>query len=248
MFNNDDDDFHPSLRNLSRWEFDFDIPEPDGMLASNVVTSISNAWSKGVLIDDAGRLWVQTDKLHTILRTSTNQAAYLVNLITNHNRRRFRVGNQEVGCVCSSEVARLLDELIQNPGTLTQRTYGQYSWELYSAMRDHPEVDRIVALHVDRVNALLPTLKKKRIQEFGIKNDELTLHPLRRGSQFSHIRGKRAYPHYATEVWNGLVINEDTHTVITRKKALDEEHLLDLCEEFGWSNAWYPHFAKALPE
>ncbi|NEW60983.1 hypothetical protein GSY74_06765 [Sulfurovum sp. bin170] len=40
--------------------------------------SISNAWEEYAVFDDFGRVWIISDKIHVLLRTSKENAKYIV--------------------------------------------------------------------------------------------------------------------------------------------------------------------------
>lgn len=229
-------------------DLNIDLPSGPDLLNTRHLHAIREAWTNGVVLDTTGHIWIRSDRLHTVLRTNRASAAYLIGGMQDRFKQTFSIGGERVQCVSGIEVATALDETIQSPGSLTQRAYAQYSSLLYITLRDHPEVTHIIGLNMERVNRLLPTLKNRRIDAYGVTSDELTLEPLRRNSQFSHIRGKRVYPHYALEIWNGLIVNVETHNVITGRGILDENGLLELCVEMGWDDSWAADFGARLPE
>ena len=45
-------------------------------------------------------------------------------------------------------------------------------------------------------------------------------------------------------MWNGLIVNKDTHFIITQEGVNDEEELYKLCYEKGWNTDWYETLLK----
>lgn len=232
-------------------ELKIQLPSGSRLLDVGTLNGIRNAWHFGTIVDNIGQIWVRGDKLHTILRTTPKQARAFVGDVERQYKYTFTIEEdaQKMQCILGAEITRKLDEIIQNPGSARQRKYGQYSWELYTIIRDAPEVSEIVNLHIEHVNRQLSTLKQRRITLFRLNEDELTGSPLYsepNRSHFSHIRGKRMYPHIALEVWNGLVVNDDTHSAITKSEVFDEDELLKVCKNWGWSTAWYNPYLQQL--
>jgi len=88
-------------------------------------------------------------------------------------------------------------------------------------------------------------LKKRRIKTYKIKFDELTGLPLdTKNSDFSHIRSFSLFPGLADNINNGLIVNKNTHKIITEKNINDEEELYDLCIEMNWQTNWYDEFKE----
>jgi hypothetical protein len=239
--------------NFNLSELQIQLPDGSRLLNSAALSGIRNAWHYGTIIDNAGHIWVRGDKLHTILRTTQQQARAFVGDVEKQYKHTFTIkeGDEQIQrqCILGAEIARALDEIIQSPGSARQRKYGQYSWELYTIIRDAPEVSEIVHLHLEHVNSQLSTLKQRRITLFNLNQDELTgytLYAEPRRSHFSHIRAKRMYPHLALEVWNGLIVNDDTHKTITEAEVFDEEGLLEVCRERSWSTSWYHTYLQQV--
>ncbi len=40
-------------------------------------------------------------------------------------------------------------------------------------------------------------------------------------------------------IYNGHIVNESTHDIITRNSINDENELYELCEKLGWNTDWY---------
>jgi len=90
-------------------------------------------------------------------------------------------------------------------------------------------------------------LKKKRINAYHIKNDELTNEPLKvRTAEFSHIRSVAMYKFISDSIDNGLIVNKETHKIITAEGVNDENELLSLCHSRNWSVDWYDIFVEKL--
>lgn len=90
-------------------------------------------------------------------------------------------------------------------------------------------------------------LKRVRMNEYELRLDELTNQILiMRSSSFSHIRSVAVFPELADQSWNGLVVNEETHNIITENGVNDEDRLLDLCKYNEWNTNWYSNFLDNL--
>jgi hypothetical protein len=79
-----------------------------------------------------------------------------------------------------------------------------------------------------------------------IAQDELTQVPLLPSSEFAHIRSCSIYPNLATSYWNGLIVNKDTHQIVTKNDINDERQLLELCQERGWNTRWHQRYLAEI--
>lgn len=89
-------------------------------------------------------------------------------------------------------------------------------------------------------------LKKRRIKKYKIEKDELTREELRSGHEFSHIRSCAMYKHISDHIDNGLIVNKETHKLITERGINDEEGLRELCKEQNWNLDWYERYIRKI--
>jgi len=221
--------------------FSYDIPEAEQNQYKGTVTAIKNAWENSTSLDNTGQLWIDTDNLHTILRTSKGNARYIAASISEDSKISYK----KKVFVRGYEIIKLLDKLIQESGPSTKNDYLRYSEKYYAALRDS---DKGKLLRANAEKALLEakkTLKKRRIKTYKIKFDELTGLALdTKNSDFSHIRSFSLFPGLADNINNGLIVNKNTHKIITEKNINDEEELYDLCIEMNWQTSWYDEFKE----
>ena len=122
----------------------------------------------------------------------------------------------------------------------------QKSQLFYRAIRDCDHAKVLRYEFYEHLKRIIGSLKQKRINQFEIKRDELTGNPLHlKSCEFSHIRSVSLFPELAGFLENGLIINKTTHDKITSFRINDENELLQLCEQEGWSTDWHEGF-KAL--
>jgi hypothetical protein len=95
-----------------------------------------------------------------------------------------------------------------------------------------------------------PSILPFKLGILSIDRDELTGFSLKRGlgSEFSHIISAAYDPELADQIWNGLVVNTETHKLITSKEITNQDDLLCLCEEEEWDTSWYDDFHNSLNE
>lgn len=220
-------------------EMNYEHPEPEDNLYKRAVTGIKNAWNKSAIVDNRGKVWVSVNKLHTILRTSKGDARYLIARISD----KYKVEIDGDKFVKGSKIYGLIDELIQNAGRIKREKYLKFSESFYRNIRD-ADKSRLLRCEFDEfIDNLKKRLKGKRIKKYNINVDELTGESLyKRSSDFSHIRKANLYPRLAGEVENGLVVNKNTHKIITHNEIKDENDLIDLCAQKGWNTNWYEKY------
>lgn len=204
--------------------------------------AIINAWSRGAKIDSVGRIWVEESEIHNILRTTKSNGNYISLKIDD----KYKTEQGGVVYIQGSEVGHLLDDVIQSGGSISRRKYARFSEELYRIIRDSEKPELLRYEYLEAVKTTKKKLKSVRIKKLKIGNDELTNRPLQKNSEFSHIRIASIYIDLADKYWNGLIVNRDTHRIITMKKINDEDQLYDLCEEKGWNTEWFSTFCESL--
>lgn len=204
---------------------------------------IYNAWHRAVQVDSYGRLWIDESELHNILRTTRDQASYFTLSIP--DKYKASVGGSIY--IQGSEVFRILDSVIQSSGSSKRERYARFSEEIYRTLRDSDKLKTIRYEFYERISSHRKELKKIRIKQLKLKKDELTGETLAiRSSEFSHIRSAKVYLALADKYWNGLIVNKNTHEIITQAGVNDEEQLHDLCIDQGWNTGWYADFVKCL--
>lgn len=212
----------------------------DRYLNESTKSAIKNAWDSFSVLDSFGRVWVQANCVHTLLRTSKANANYLIGGIADYDK--YREGTQLY--IRGTAICQLLDFNIQNARSLQRENYIRFSELFYKAIRDCSRARELRAEFYEHLQRIVGRLKQDRICSFGIKYDELTNEPLDlRNCEFSHIRSVSLFPELAGLMENGLIVNKDTHDQITRNAINDEEELLQLCEMNNWNTSWFNQYS-----
>lgn len=212
-------------------------------LSLSHLKGIYNAWSRAIRVDTYGRLWVLSDELHNILRTDQANARYFLLNVEDE----FKIESENKVYVQCSEVCRLLDIEIQGrAGSIKREKYLKFSDAIYRDIRNSEKLSIIYAEMYEIMNAERKKLKQRRKGDLKVQKDELTGDELVKGYEFSHIRSVSSYLHLADRYWNGLLVNQETHKIITQRGVQDEDQLYQLCVDRGWSLEWYEPFLKSL--
>lgn len=218
----------------------FSEPMIIGNAKDKVITEIANAWKKCTIIDNKGWLWVEKDKLNSILRTRKNSVNEIVMRI--EDKYKWNDGKKVYirGFVILSLIAKAMEE----GGVGTKGTYLDVSMQYYDAI-NKSEKSKLLRLEYDKaLVAERKSLKDKRKRKYKIKLDELTGEKLKKFSEFSHIRSVALYKEIADSIDNGLVVNKTTHEIITARGINNEEELKKLCQENNWNLGWYEKYKK----
>jgi len=221
----------------------FEIPIDNSLIPLNEATknSISNAWEECAVFDEFGRVWIISDKIHVLLRTSKENAKYIVGGISDNNKYR----DGDILYIRGSEIYKILDETLQNARSFRRENYIRFSELFYRAIRDSDRGCLLRTAFYEHLNRTIGSLKQKRIKVFALQYDELTGEILEYQScEFSHIRSVSLFPQFASLIENGLIVNKKTHEEITRYNINDEDELYNLCELKGWSLEWYKGYLK----
>ncbi len=184
---------------------------------------------------------VKEEKLHSILRTTKKNVRYFVAKIPDDLKRTFDGKLYIRGYKVLEQLAKNIEE----NGVGKKGANLEASKQYYEAINTCPTV-KLRRLEYDHtLNEARKGLKKKRRTKYKIKVDELTGEPLVvRTCEFSHIRSYALYRELADHIDNGLIVNKETHRLITERGINDEHELLELCKEYGWSTKWYEAYQK----
>ena len=158
---------------------------------------------------------------------------------------RYMSGKSYVrGFVVISLISRYMEE----NGVGTKGTYLEISRAYYDSILLSDKVKLIRLEYDNAIKEQRKKLKKKRKNKYKIEFDELTGEPLERGFEFSHIRSVSMFKSLCDVIDNGLLVNKNTHRIITEKGLNDEEELRSLCIEMGWKIDWYESYKANFPE
>lgn len=224
-------------------EFTYKEPEAfDIRIVKRVQTEISNAWKDSISIDNKGKLWVSTERLHSILRTDKRNINHIVMKI----EEKYKIYANNKTYIRGFKILSIIAKKIEEEGSVKKSMYLNLSKEHYNAINS---CEKAILLRLESDNIFMETrktLKNKRKSKYKIKFDELTGAPLKGVTEFSHIRSVALYKDISDSIENGLVVNKSTHEIITKNGINDEEELKELCLQKGWNLDWYYNFKRCL--
>ncbi len=122
--------------------------------------SISNAWEEYAVFDEFGRVWIISDKIHILLRTSRENAKYIVGGISDNNKYR----DGDILYIRGSEIYKILDETLQNARSFRRENYIWFSELFYRAIRDCDRGCLLRTAFYEHLNKTISSLKQKRIK------------------------------------------------------------------------------------
>lgn len=210
-------------------------------LSKKVFKEIDNAYNAHVYINEEKELWISTVKLHVMLRTTKTNARYIIQGI----REVDKVEIEEVTFIRLAELATIIFKNIEGERTFKRRSYLEFTDGCIRKIRNDSEILLERMEYLENKDSEIKKLKQRRIKQYGLKVDELTGERLDvKNAQFSHIRSKSLYPELATEIDNGLIVNLNTHALITSLQVSDEDDLLLVCKDNDWDASWYEKFTE----
>lgn len=221
-------------------DINYKMPERAKELDKTTVKKITNAINYGKT-DSRGLIWINCSTLHTVLRVKTKvDARYLLETIDKKYKTTYE-GEEYV--LWSSIISIVEKRREENPKN-------RYLSLVMDILNEINECDEIQLLRLKAKNLMeqrVKKLKNKRIRSYKLKEDELTNDTLdKKKAEFSHIRSVAMFPELAEMMWNGLIVNKDTHFIITQIGINDEEELYKLCYEKGWNTDWYKTYKEKL--
>ncbi|WP_160676435.1 hypothetical protein [Clostridium sp. C8-1-8] len=214
-------------------DLDFKLPDRANKLDKGTVKKIDNAIKNGG-IDNYGHMWVCCSNLHVILRVKTKaDARYLLESIDKAEKINFG-GKEYVSW--ASIISIITRRKEDNP----DNKYLPLVTEIVNEIDSCSKVYLIRHRLKEDKKENIKKLKHQRIKMYNITRDELTGESLNNvKAQFSHIRSVSMYPDISDMIWNGLIVNADTHALITSISINDEDQLYQLCSTKGWDLGWY---------
>lgn len=219
-------------------DLNIEEPEVSKSLSRRTVKAISNAWLQTSFIDDKGNIWVCESDLHTILRTTKGNAKYYAQLIDECDKKYV-----DQSYIRGYAINKLLNQLYEDKGAGKTGEYLKLSSQYYGQILQSDSAQVIRQQYLESLATMKRSLKKKRIKKYALKYDELTGEILNlKTCEFSHIRSCAIYPQYSDNIENGLIVNKDTHQLITHHEINDEDQLLQLCSIKKWNLDWYERF------
>lgn len=221
-------------------DINYKMPERAKDLDKTTVKKITNAINCGKP-DSRGLIWIKCSTLHTVLRVKTKvDARYLLETIDQKYKTTYEKEEYVLWSSLISIVERRREE---NP----KNRYLSLVMDILNEINESDEIQLLRLRAKNLVEQRVKKLKNKRIRSYKLKEDELTNDPLdKKKAEFSHIRSVAMFPELAEMLWNGLIVNKDTHFIITQVGVNDEEELYKLCYEKGWNTAWYKTYKEKL--
>jgi len=111
----------------------YDIPnKQNDRLDKRTITGIINAWNRNAIIDESGKIWIDIGTIHTVLRTSKDNAKYIIGGLP--EKEKLKSGNRMF--VKGTAICGLLDSSIQDARSISRENYIQWSQLLYLEIRD----------------------------------------------------------------------------------------------------------------
>ena len=221
-------------------DINYKMPERAKELDKTTVKKITNAINRGKP-DSRGLIWINCSTLHTVLRVKTKvDARYLLETIDKKYKTTYE-GEEYV--LWSSIISIVEKRREENP----KNRYLSLVMDILNEINECDEIQLLMLKAKNLMEQRVKKLKNKRIRSYKLKDDELTNDPLdKKKAEFSHIRSVAMFPELAEMLWNGLIVNKDTHLIITQVGVNDEEELYKLCYEKGWNTAWYKTYKEKL--
>ena len=180
-------------------------------------------------------MWINREYLHTLLRVSKNLVNYYLAQINRSND----------DFISGKDFIFLISDIFENATTFKRRDYIRYSENLYRLIRDSDKAEVLRARYQENISEKKNGLKKDRLKKYPTNVDELTGKKLDyQRSEFSHIRSVAVYPDLQLEIENGLIVNKETHDIITKENVQNEDDLYSLCIKNNWNINWYDYYRK----
>ncbi|MGL5416760.1 MAG: hypothetical protein ACRDAU_13925 [Clostridium sp.] len=227
-------------------DIQFERPALNEGEAKGTVTQIMNA-CKDSIIDGNSAIYISQEALGKLLRTnSTNKIRKILSEVDESDKLDKERNIEEIDFIIMGEILKLINREIGEVKSDKKRLYLRISEKALINMRDSQKIRALLLENDRKYKSELKKLKGNRKKDYAIKSDELTGEKLKWGAEFSHIRAKSAYPNLALDLRNGLIVNRETHRIITKEKIENEDELLKLCIKMKWKTSWHEKFKNSF--
>lgn len=218
----------------------YEIPKKADQLDKVAIKKINNAIGSGI-VDSKGIVWFDCSKLHTIIRVKTkNDAAYILETIDNKFKTNY---NNKTYIRWAGLVSILAKRIESNP----KNEYLKVVFDIVNEINKSNDIKVLQIEANDIQKKYIKKLKKQRIDLLNIVKDELTNEVLdKKTAEFSHIRSVTMHPEVSEYIWNGLIVNKETHSIITSECINDEDQLYILCYKNKWNISWYNEYKEKI--
>lgn len=210
-------------------------------LNERTTKSIISALKKGI-ITSPGEVWISKEKIWHILRKkSAKESNYEIEKIKDHDKIKI---NDEIFINSAAIIDLLIRKYVGNPNNDILSSV----IEMLVRIQNDKVVQGQREKYNRQIKEQLAQLGKTRVKEKGIKNDELTGEMLKKRYDFHHVRARSisGNERYQLDIELGLVINKDTHKVITKEGIVDEDELYVFCMNNNWKIDWYDTLKEEL--
>lgn len=214
-------------------------------LTGSTLTTIRNAFLRGVLITENGWPYIDVSQLKHLLRTSNSGAENPLwqNGIDGLVSPSLPYNVEKKIYITGSDFISLLDARIRLSTGHTQ-LYLRYARDIYDSILNSKPIQDLNTSFNSRVSMDRNALKRKRIDynqhtycEFtGTYFDDYSY------VEFAHIDSVATAPLRANDIHNGVIILKEIHTELTRRCIHDFEGMYDFCEEMGYDTDWADDF------
>lgn len=225
-----------NLDNIDDLQFIINELKYSKNLSERFAHSIRNAWLKGAYLDKRnGIVFVDRDYLHILLRIKKELVNYYLAIL----------GKSSEKYISGADFISLISTVFEKTQTFKKRDYIRYSEQLYYIIRDSDKAQILWARYQEILKDERSKLKSKRIKKYFIQKDELTGEALiSNTAEFSHIRSVALHSDLQLEIENGLIVNKETHEIITKENVQNEDDLYSLCIKNNWNINWYDYYRK----
>ena len=214
-------------------------------LTSSTLTTIRNAFLRGVLITENGWPYIDVSQLKHLLRTSNSGAENPLwqNGINGLVSPSLPFTVEKKIYITGSDFISLLDARIRLSTGQTQ-LYLRYARDIYDSILDCKPIQDLNTSFNSRVSIDRSGLKKRRIDYNRHTLCEFTgIHFTNYiDVEFAHIDSVATAPLRANDIYNGVIILKAIHADLTYRNIHDFEGMHDFCKEMGYYTNWADDF------
>lgn len=214
-------------------------------LNSSALSTIKNAFVRGVLVWQNGMFYIKISELNHLLRTG-NSGAH--NYYWQHGMQGYASPstpytiNNEI-YISGPDFCSLLEARIHS-STGKANLYLRYTRALYQELTGHSIIGDLRNTFHMEINQARSGLKSSRIQQKSITHCEFSNTEITNSNQvqFAHIDSVVTAPLKALDIENGVIILTTIHAQLTAQGIHDFEGMYDFCIANNYSTNWADNY------
>ncbi|OPB21768.1 hypothetical protein [Pseudomonas fluorescens] len=230
--------------NVRQQAFEFNSALLD-LLSTRTLSTIKNAFNRGVLVWQNGLCYIKVSELSHLLRTGNSGAHnyFWQQGIEGYVSPSLPHSIDGDIYISGPDFCGLLDARISSSFGVSN-LYLRYVRAVYQAITTSTILVDLRVAFLDNIDGKRNQLKDQRVTRYGITCCEFSGIAFLKLSevQFAHVESVTTSPLQALNIDNGVVILREIHAELTRLGVHDFAGMYDYCQQNSYSTEWADYY------